>query len=63
MGLYEVLSITEELIEVILKNPAESVILKAAQKQGMLTMAQEGILKVLEGQATVAEIIRVTQES
>ncbi len=63
MGLYEVLPITEELIEVILKNPAESVILKSAQKQGMLTMAQEGVLKVLDGQTTIAEIIRVTQEN
>lgn len=62
MGLYEVLSMTDELIDIILKSPAESLILKVAQKQGMLTMLQEGILKVLDGQTTIDEVIRVTQE-
>ena len=62
-GLFEVLPMTEELIDIILKNPAESVILKAAQRQGMLTMAQSGILKVLAGDTTIAEITRVTQEN
>ncbi len=61
-GLFEVLSMTEELIDIILKNPAESAILKAAQNAGMLTMAQEGVLKVLEGETTVDELERVTQE-
>ncbi len=61
-GLFEVLSMTDELIDIILKNPVESLILKSAQKQGMLTMLQEGILKVLDGDTTIAEITRVTQE-
>lgn len=61
-GLFEVFSMNEELADVILKNPIESLILKTAQKQGMLTMAQEGILKVLAGETTIDEITRVTQE-
>jgi type IV pilus assembly protein PilB len=61
-ALFEVMPVTDELIDIILKNPAESLISKIAQKQGMLTMAQEGILKVLHGQTTVDEIVRVTQE-
>ncbi len=62
IGLYEVLAMTEELASIILKNPVESLILKTAQKQGMLTMAQGGILKVLAGQTTIDEITQVTQE-
>jgi len=62
MGLYEVLSMTDELAELIQKNPVESLIFKAAQKQGMLTMEQEGILKVLSGQTTIEEVIRATEE-
>ncbi len=62
MGLYEVLSMTDELADIILKNPSESLILKTAQKQGMLTMAQEGILKVLAGETTIEEIERATEE-
>ncbi len=61
-GLYEVLSMTDELAEIILKVPSEAVILKAAQKEGMLTMAQEGIIKVLAGETSVDEIARVTEE-
>lgn len=62
IGLFEVLSMTEELADIILKNPVESLILKTAQKQGMLTMAQEGIIKVLAGETTVDEITRATTE-
>ncbi len=62
MGLYEVLSMTGELADVILKNPVESLILKASQSQGMLTMAQEGLLKVLAGETTIDEIERATEE-
>lgn len=63
MGLFEVLSLNSEIAEMILKNPVEAQILKAAQKQGMLTMVQEGILKVLSGLTTIEEIIRVAGEN
>ncbi|MCX6723603.1 MAG: GspE/PulE family protein [Candidatus Staskawiczbacteria bacterium] len=62
VGLFEVLSMSSELAELIQKNPLESLIFKAAQKQGMLTMEQEGILKVLNGQTTIEEVIRATEE-
>ena len=62
IGLFEVLSMTNELAELILKNPVESLILKIAMKQGMLTMEQEGILKVLSGETTLQEVARVTDE-
>jgi general secretion pathway protein E len=53
---------TQEIADIILKNPVESAILAQAQKQGMLTMAQEGILKVIAGETTIDEIVRVTEE-
>ncbi len=62
VGLFEVLSMSDELAELIQKNPLESLIFKVAQKQGMLTMEQEGILKVLNGQTTIEEVVRATQE-
>lgn len=62
LGLYEVLSMTDELADIILKSPSESLILKTAQKQGMLTMAQEGMMKVLAGETTLEEITRVTED-
>src|SRR3989344_5716295 len=62
VGLYEVLSMNEEIAAIILKNPAESLILAEAQKQGMLTMAQEGIFKALAGETSIDEVARATEE-
>jgi len=61
-ALFEVLFINEEISELILKDPSELAIFRAAQRQGMVTMEQDGILKVLDGETTVDEIVRVTTE-
>jgi type IV pilus assembly protein PilB len=61
-GLFEVLSMSDELAELIQKNPLESLIFKTAQKQGMLTMEQEGVIKVLEGETSIEEIARAVEE-
>jgi type IV pilus assembly protein PilB len=62
IGLFEVLSISEELTEVILKNPSEGEIFKVAKRQGMITMEQEGILKILSGETSVEEVTKATEE-
>ncbi|MBU4204590.1 GspE/PulE family protein [Patescibacteria group bacterium] len=62
IGLFEVLPMSDELSELILKSPTEGAILKLAQKQGMLTMEQEGIFKILAGETTFEEVARVTEE-
>lgn len=62
-GLFEVLSMSDELAELIQKNPLESLIFKVAQKQGMLTMEQEGILKVLNGETSIEELARAAEET
>ena len=53
---------TERLSEIILTNPSEGQIAKEAQRQGMITMRQDGILKVLEGVTSIEEVLRVTAE-
>lgn len=62
VGVFEVLPMNDKLAELILRNPSESLILKLAQQQGMLTMAQEGIVKVIQGETTIDEITRVAEE-
>ena len=62
VALYEILTMTEPLAEIILKNPTESMIAQEAQRQGMVTMVQDGILKVLDGVTSIEEVIRVAQE-
>lgn len=61
-GLYEVLTMSDELAGLVLKNALESQVFKAAQKQGMVSMEQAGILKVLEGKTTIEEVARVSGE-
>jgi len=62
IAVFEVLSLSEEIANLIVKNPSESEIEKIARKQGMITMRQDGILKVLEGITSLEEVIRVTEQ-
>ncbi len=62
IGLFEVISMTDQLSEIILKDLAEIKILEEAKKQGMITMKQDGILKVLRGLTSIEEVLRVAEE-
>jgi len=59
MGLYEVFEVTEAIQDLIIKHAPSSVIQKAAQAQGMITMRQDGYLKALMGATTLTEVNRV----
>lgn len=58
----EVMVIGKEIEEMIYQNALSSQICDKAVELGMLTMAQDGILKVLEGETTLEEVERVTEE-
>jgi len=62
IALFEILEMTPHLAEIILKEPSETKILEEAKRQGMLTMKQDGILKVLDGITTIEEVLRVAEE-
>lgn len=62
VGIFEVLEMTDSLAEIIAKNPSETEIDKETARQGMLTMKQDGILKVLAGITTIEEVLRVAEE-
>ncbi|MCL5410679.1 MAG: Flp pilus assembly complex ATPase component TadA [Patescibacteria group bacterium] len=62
IGLYEVLSINESIKEMILNKKPSSEIQAEAVKSGMVTMLQDGILKVCDGITTVEEVWRVTKD-
>jgi len=62
IALFEILEMTPQLAEIILKEPSEAKILEEAKRQGMLTMKQDGILKVLDGITTIEEVLRVAEE-
>lgn len=62
LGIFEVLTMTEQLADVILGEPTASKISLEFQRQEMLTMRQDGILKVLQGVTTIEEVLRQTEE-
>jgi len=59
IGVFEVLKIDEKIEKLISQNSTESELQKAAEEQGMLTMQQDGILKILEGVTSFDEVERV----
>lgn len=59
MGLYEVFEIDEKIQQLILKRSTSGEIQKAAAEQGMINMREDGYLKALAGETTIAEVNRV----
>lgn len=62
VGIFEVLSISDQIAKLILEHASSGNIEEAAISQGMVTMKQDGYLKVLEGVTTMEEILRVAQD-
>ncbi|MDD4351522.1 MAG: GspE/PulE family protein [Candidatus Gracilibacteria bacterium] len=59
-GIYEVLLIDDDIKDLVQKSQSIDDMQKAARIHGMLTLKQDGILKVLEGITSIEEIYRVT---
>jgi type IV pilus assembly protein PilB len=62
VGIYEVFAISDAIEELINRPATTTEIKKQAITEGMLTMAQDGVLKVLQGITDVEEVFRVTEE-
>lgn len=62
-GLYEVMDVTEEIQNLIVKRATTAEIQKAAIQQGMITMRQDGYLKALNGITTLEEVNRVAADT
>ncbi|RKX90932.1 MAG: hypothetical protein DRP84_12395 [Spirochaetes bacterium] len=58
----EVLEITKEMQKIITSGYKIAEVKEEAQRQKMITMDQDALIKALEGVTTVDEILRVTQE-
>lgn len=59
IALIEILRISDEIETMILEEASSLDITKKALEQGMITLAEDGVLKVLEGVTAVTEIGRV----
>jgi type II secretory ATPase GspE/PulE/Tfp pilus assembly ATPase PilB-like protein len=62
LGIYEIFTMTKEIENLILSgNVSEYQMAEMAQKQGMITMAQDGLLKALDGLTSVEEVLRAAE--
>ena len=61
IGLFEVLKMTDKLSEIILSKPSKVSISAEAKRQHMITMRQDGILKVLRGETSMEEVLAETE--
>ena len=59
VGIFEAMSIDDEMQDFILTSPSTSAVEKMAIKKGMTTMKQDGIIKILKGVTTIEEVKRV----
>lgn len=62
IGIFETFLIDNEMERLIIKNPPKADVEEAAKRQGMATMYQDGILKVLAGLTSFEELNRVVSE-
>ena len=62
-GLYEVMEVTEEIQQLIIKRATSNEVQKVAMSQGMITMKQDGYLKALTGITTIEEVNRVAADT
>ena len=62
-GLYEVMDITEEIQNLIVKRATSAESQRTAIQQGMITMRQDGYLKALNGITTIEEVNRVAADT
>ena len=62
IALFEVLEMTDTLADITLKIPSIELLAGEAKRQGMVTMKQDGILKVLDGITTIEQVLRVAEE-
>jgi len=61
-GIFEAFLLDEEMEKFILTSPSIAAIKEKAIKKGMVTLKQDGLLKVLDGITTIEEVERVSGE-
>lgn len=62
IGIYETINVSANIAGMILERATAVEIEKRAKEEGLITMIQDGYLKVIDGITTIEEILRVAQE-
>jgi type IV pilus assembly protein PilB len=60
VGLYSAMGLSERIKEMVVDQAAEADVAAAAREEGMLTLREDGVLKVRSGMTSIEEVLRVT---
>jgi len=61
-GIHEILKVSPTIKEIIMKGGTADAIQVQAEKEGMLTMIEDGIFQAVQGYTTIEEVLRVISE-
>jgi len=59
MGVFEAILIDDVIKDILDKDPTDRQVKRASQHQGILTMAEDGVVKILQGTTSYEEVSRV----
>ncbi|MBI2590013.1 Flp pilus assembly complex ATPase component TadA [Candidatus Berkelbacteria bacterium] len=62
VGIYEVLITSPAIADLVLAKSASSKIAAKAHEEGMITLREDGILKAMQGETSLDEVIQATSE-
>lgn len=60
LAVIEVLDLDTEMRDLILNKASSTKMIEAARRKGLLTMREDGVIKVIQGQTSLQEVHRVT---
>ncbi len=61
LAVFEIFKMTRELSDIVGRGFTENALIEEAERQGMVSMRQDGILKALKGDVMLEEVIRETE--
>ncbi|MBU2235691.1 hypothetical protein KKA01_01380, partial [Patescibacteria group bacterium] len=62
MGIYEILEINKAMAELIVNQAPPEKLYEEANKQGFISLIQDGFIKAKSGITTIEEVLRVTKD-
>lgn len=62
IGIHEIMKVSPAIKEAILKSGTADAIQEIAEKEGMLTMFEDGVFQAVQGLTTIEEVLRVISE-
>ncbi|MCK5140246.1 MAG: type II secretion system protein GspE, partial [Thermodesulfovibrionia bacterium] len=60
-GVFEIMEMDRGVADLVLQNAPDNQLLDAAKKNGMITLKQDGLIKVLNGLTSLEEVFRISQ--